>query len=45
MFKHSGIIPLAVRYPVKSEATLKSKPERQYVHSKHDNFGISNFLI
>ncbi len=37
-FKLSGIIPLAVKYLVKSEAT-QSIPERQYVF-KHDNVGI-----
>ena len=32
--------PIAVRYLVKSEATLESIPERQYVHFKHDNFSM-----
>ena len=36
----SGIIPVAVRYLVKSEATLKSILVHQYIHFEHDNFGI-----
>ena len=43
--KLSGIIPLAVRYLVKSKATLQSKPECQYVHFRHADFGIFNSLI
>ena len=35
-------IPLAVRYLVKSEATLYSILERSYVHFKHDDSGIFN---
>ncbi len=43
--KHSGIIPLAVRYLVKSKTTLYYVHGRQYVHFKYDDLGILNLSL